>query len=150
MKNKFIRVISPFTLILVAVLDASVIYAGVFAVQKIIKEQSLINIAVCGIILAVLVVAVLVSKSVFTAGVKFDDSKLEFTAVDTDNIFEFGDIEKVEIKRDDKPSFTKNFNSRHSYIVLHLKGDKLATIDLGLTTKRTLFKIESEIKKRKG
>lgn len=148
MKDKFIRVLSPITLAVVAVLDISVVCFSVIAVQKITAEQSLINIAFCVIVFCVLIVAVLVSRVVVTAGVKFDDEKMEFTAVDTDNVFEYQAIQKVEVKRDDKASLTKNFNDRHSYIILHLEDDSVATIDLGLTTKKTLLKIENEINLR--
>lgn len=148
MKNKFIRVLSPFTLAIVLLFDVGAVYFGVLAIENIIQQRSRINIAFLAIMLFVIVVAVLVSKSIMSAGVRFYDDRLEFTAIDNDNVFQYSSIQSIETKRDDKASLTKNFDDRHSYIVLKLTQDRIATIDLGLTTKKTLQNIEKQINDR--
>ncbi len=148
MKEKFIRIISPITLAVVVLLDFAAVYFSVIAVRKTIQHISAVNIIFDFIMLVVFISAVLVTKSTLTAGVKFRDDCMEFTAIDNDNVFSYADIEKVETKRDSKASLTKNFNDRHSYILLHLTQDRIATIDIGLTTKRKLTEIEKEINLR--
>lgn len=149
MKEKFIRIISPIMLIVVLLLDCGAVCFSAIAVSKTIQQLSAVNIAFDFIMLVVIIVAVLVTKNTFTAGVKFSSDCMEFTAIDDDNMFSYSDIEKVKTKRDNKASLTKNFNDRHSYILLHLTKDRIATIDIGLTTKKTLCKIEKEINFRR-
>lgn len=149
MKEKFIRIISPITLVVVLLLDCATVCFSVIAVKKTIQQISAVHFAFDFIMLVVFAAAVLVTKSTLTAGVKFSGDGLEFTAIDNDNVFSYADIERVETKRDSKASLTKNFNDRHSYILLHLTQDRIAAIDIGLTTKRTLAKIEKEINLRK-
>lgn len=148
MKEKFIRIISPIMCIAVLLLDCASVSFSVIAVSKTIQQFNGLHIAFDFIMMVVIISAVLVTKGIFTGGVKFFDDRLEFTEIDSDNVFSYSDIEKVEAKRDSKASLTKNFNDRHSYILLHLTENRIATIDIGLTTKRTLEKIEKEIKIR--
>lgn len=148
MKEKFIRIISPIMCIVAVLLDCAAVGFSAIAVIKTMQKFSALNAAFDFIMIVVLISAVLVTKNMFTAGVKFYDDRLEFTEIDSDNIFAYADIEKVETKRDSKASLTKNFNDRHSYILLHLSENRIAAIDIGLTSKRTLDKIEKEIKTR--
>lgn len=148
MKNKFLRILSPITLVVVAILDAAVIGYGIYAIKRLIAVQNatIIIFAVCD--LAALIIAALVTKEVLSNGVKFYGDEMEFTGLDNDSIFAYADIEKVETEKDTKPSFVKNFVDRQSKIILTLKDERVVTIDVGLTTKNGLAAIEKEINER--
>mgnify|MGYP006906603603 CR=1 FL=1 len=148
MKNKFLRILSPITLVVVAILDTAVIGYGIHAIKRLIAVQNatIIIFAVCD--LAALIIAALVTKEVLSNGVKFYGDEMEFTGLDNDSIFVYADIEKVETERDTKPSFVKNFIDRQSKVILTLKDERVVTIDVGLTTKNGLKKIEDEINNR--
>lgn len=148
MKDKFLRILSPITLVVVAILDAAVIGYGIYAIKRLIAVQNatIIIFAVCD--LAALIIAALVTKEVLSNGVKFYGDEMEFTGLDNDSIFAYADIEKVETEKDTKPSFVKNFVDRQSKVILTLKDERVVTIDVGLTTKNGLKKIEDEINER--
>ena len=148
--KKFIRILSPIQLIVVGILDIAVIGYAVFAIKKLIQNQRSTTIFFAACVVAALIVAVLVTKEVVSHGVIFHDDEMEFTGLDTDNIFSYDDIVKVETQKDEKPSFVKNFMDRQSRIILTLKNDKVITIDIGLTTKGTLKNISDEICARTG
>lgn len=146
--KKFIRILSPITLAIVFALDIAVIGFCIYAVQRIIADVSAITIGFVAIDIFALIIAIFTTKEAFSNGVKFDDEKVEFTGLDTNNIFYYKDIEKVETQKDTKASLKKNFVDRYSHIILHLNNDTIATIDLGLTTTKALKKIEEEINKQ--
>lgn len=148
MKDKFLRILSPITLAVVAILDAAVIGYGIYAIKRLIAVQNttVIIFAVCD--LAALIIAALVTKEVLSNGVKFYGDEMEFTGLDNDSIFAYADIEKVETEKDTKPSFVKNFIDRQSKVILTLKDERVVTIDVGLTTKNGLAAIENEINER--
>ncbi len=148
MKDKFLRILSPITLTVVAILDAAVIGYGIYAIKRLIAVQNatIILFAICD--LAALIIAALVTKEVLSNGVKFYSDEMEFTGLDNDSIFAYADIEKVETEKDTKPSFVKNFIDRQSKVILTLKDERVVTIDVGLTTKNGLKKIEEEINNR--
>lgn len=148
MKDKFLRILSPITLAVVAILDAAVIGYGIYAIKRLIAVQNttIIIFALCD--LAALIIAALVTKEVLSNGVKFHSDEMEFTGLDKDSIFAYADIEKVETEKDTKPSFVKNFIDRQSKVILTLKDERVVTIDVGLTTKNGLAAIEKEINER--
>ena len=148
MKDKFLRILSPITLAVVAILDAAVIGYGIYAIKRLIAVQNttIIIFALCD--LAALIIAVLVTKEVLSNGVKFYSDEMEFTGIDKDSIFAYADIEKVETEKDTKPSFVKNFIDRQSKVILTLKDERVVTVDVGLTTKNGLAAIEKEINER--
>ena len=148
MKDKFLRILSPITLAVVAILDAAVIGYGIYAIKRLIAVQNttIIIFALCD--LAELIIAVLVTKEVLSNGVKFYSDEMEFTGLDKDSIFAYADIEKVETEKDTKPSFVKNFIDRQSKVILTLKDERVVTVDVGLTTKNGLAAIEKEINER--
>ena len=96
----------------------------------------------------VLILAVLMIREVVRHGVKFKETEFEFTALDDNNIFAYADIEGIETQRDDKASLTKNFDDRHSIIILTIKGGKTVAVDIGLTGKKKLLQIKNEIEQR--
>lgn len=148
MNEKFIRLLSPIRIAVVALLDIAVIAYAVFAIKKLIEfpSASVIFFAVCDFI--ALIVAVMVTKEIFSNGVKFYDDEMEFCGIDTDNIFAYDDIAGVETQKDTKASLVKNFVDRQSKVILTLKNSRVVTIDLGLTTKGGLEAVEKEINLR--
>ncbi len=145
MKNKFIRVISPLSLIVVLALDAAALFYAVVAVKKIIELASAINIffAVCEAF--AIIIAILTTIEVTKHGVIFRDDEMEFTGIDDNNTFKYASIIKVEAQKDESPSFVKNFLDRQSKIILTLQDESVVTIDIGLIPKSTLKKIADEI-----
>jgi hypothetical protein len=148
MKDRFIRVLSPFTLAFVAVLDVAVIIFAYYAIQKLSFQISAINVIFAIIELFAIIVAVLVTKEIFLNGVKFTNDKVEFTGLDDNNIIEYSQIEKIESSKDISASLKKNFVDRYSNIIIYLKDSSVITIELGLTTTKTLKKIIDELKLR--
>lgn len=148
MKDKFIKIISPIQLAVVGVLDIAVVAYLIFAIVKLIHNPKASVIFFAAGVAVALVVAFLVTKEILTNGVIFHDDELEFTGLDSDNVFDYNDIVKVETQKDDKPSLVKNFVDRQSRIILTLKDEKVVTIDIGITTKSTLEKVSTEIKSR--
>lgn len=148
MKDKFFRILSPITLIIVGVLNIAVIYFAVFAVKKLLAFTTAYAIFFAIMELFAIVIAVLITKSILTQGIKFSEESLEFTALDDNNIVRYCDIESVEIQKDEKASLKKNFNDRHSFVIFNMKDDTRLTVDIGLTSKKTLSKIKNEIDNR--
>lgn len=148
MKDKFIRVISPISFCVITVLDIAIIAFGVFAYQKITADKNIYNIMFVGIEVVAFIIGILASKEVVSNGVKFEYTKMEFTGLDENNIFEYKNIERIETNKDTKASLRKNFVDRYSSIIIHQTDGTVTTIELGLTTLKTLIKIEEEINKR--
>ena len=148
MKEKFLRILSPITLTVIAFLDLACICYAVFAIKKLIDFPSANAILFFACDIIAIIVAALVTKESFSNGIKFYDDELEFTMLDNNNIYAYSDIVSVETKKDTKASFTKNFIDRQSKLILTLKNEMVITIDIGLTTKGTLEKCKEEIESR--
>ena len=148
MKDKFIRIISPLTVLIICALDAGVIAYGIFAVKQMTERMTTSVILFAALDLVAVIIAVLVTKEVFSNGVKFYDDECEFTALDENNIFTYNDIASVEYTKDEAPSFTKNFADRNSVLTINLKNDSFVSIDLGYTSKGSVEKVVEEIKNR--
>lgn len=148
MDNKFIRVLSPITICVIGALDIAIIAFGYFAVQKIMEEANLWNIMFAVIEVIAIIIGFLVSQEVVSNGVKFSETEMEFTGLDENNIFEYAKIEKIETSKDTKASLKKNFVDRYSNIIIYQTDGSVTTIALGLTTVKTLSKIQNEINKR--
>lgn len=148
MKNKFIRIISPITVIVIAILDLAVIGYGIFAINKLIELVNTMSIIFAAIEVFAIIIAILVSKEVVSNGIIFRDDEAEFTGVDEDNIISYEDIKELEAYKDNAASLTKNFDFRHALFIFTLKDKKIHTIDVGLTTNRTVNKVLDEFKKR--
>ena len=148
MKEKFVRIISPLTLAIVIVLDAATIGYAIFAIKKIIDYPSANAIIFSACDFAALIIAVIVTTQTLPNGIKLYDDEVEFTGLDDDNIFAYNDIVSVETEKDTKASLVKNFNDRQSRIILNFKDDKTVTIDIGLTSRRTLEKVANEIRSK--
>ncbi len=145
MKKKFIRILSPITLIVIALLDIAVISFAVFSVKKIIEVQNLYSIFFAAIEILAIIVAVLVTKETIGNGIIFYEDKLEFTGIDDKNVFHYNDIAEVETYRDTKASLKKNFIDRHSLIIITLNDETVTTVDIGLTSKKVLIEFKKEL-----
>ncbi len=150
MKEKFIRIISPITLAVIAVLDAGVLFYAIYAIKRLINYPSTPVILFAALDAVALIIAILVTKEVLSNGVKFYDDEFEFTMLDENNIFEYSDIEKIAISKDTSASLKKDFFDRSSIMVFTLKEGKELTIDLGYTSKKSLEAVANEIKERSG
>ena len=148
MEHKFIRVISPITAVIVLFLDGSVLALGYYCIKKITEEANFYTISFAVIETIIGLVAVLTSAEVLKNGVRFGTAQLEFTGLDNNNVFDYDKLERVETHKDTKASFKKNFVNRYSSVILYLTDGNVATIELGMTTKRKLKKIENEINQR--
>ena len=150
MKRKFIRIISPITIIVIALLDIAVTGFAVFSIKKIIEVQNLYSIFFGVFEILAIVVSVLVTKETIIHGIAFYEDRLEFTGIDDKNVFPYSDIAEVETYRDTKASLKKNFIDRHSLIIITLNDDTVTTIDIGLTSKKLLIKFKKELKEHIG
>lgn len=148
MEKKFIRVISPFSLAVTLVSDIAVIVLARLAIDRLKVTVDAYSIIFIAVIAFSAVLACGLSIQLFRNGVKFDMEKMEFTAIDDNNVFYYKEIEKIETIRDTKASLRKNLVDRYSRIIIYTVNNEVATIELGLTTNRALKKIEQEIQKR--
>lgn len=148
MDKKFIRILSPFSLVIIFALDICVILFSAYAVKKFTEGLNAYTIIFALIDLIAIITAFFASKEIFSNGVKFNDYELEFTGIDNNNIFKYTDITKVETQRDTSASLRKNFVDRYSILTLHLKDESSISIQLGMTTGKKLNKIKNEIEKR--
>lgn len=145
MKQKFIRIISPITIIVIALLDIAVIGFAVFSIKKIIEVQNLYSIFFGAIEIFAIIVAALVTKEAISNGIVFYEDRLEFTGIDDKNVFPYSDIAEVETYQDTKASLKKNFIDRHSLIIITLNDETVTTVDVGLTSKKLLTKFKKEL-----
>ncbi len=145
MKPKFIRIISPITLPVILLFDVSVGYYTYIAIRKIMVDQSEFAYIFLLLQIGAVILAVLTTREVLRHGVRVTEQYVEFTALDSDNKVRFDEIESIAVQRDTKPSFKKNFVNRYSSLIFYLNDDSVLTVELGITTKRKLQKIENEI-----
>lgn len=146
MNKKFIRILSPITLAVVATLDAAVVGFGIFAVQKIITALSAAVIFFVIIEIFAIIVGTLVTRETIKNGVIFYEDKFEFNGLDDKNIFFYQNIKEIETYQDTSASLSKNFADRHALIIITDSDGAVTTVDIGLTTKGTLRKIKEELK----
>lgn len=96
-----------------------------------------------------LIVAIKVTINQFKTGIEFNDDKCVFNALDSDNEFAYKDIVKIDIRKDDKASFIKNFIDRYGCISLTMVDGRIHTITLGLIPRKKLVEIKKQIEMRK-
>ena len=148
MKNKFIRVLQPLSVLFLVLLDAASVLLLIPAIKRITDSLSFYSAAFLLIDLVVFVSALMSTLQSLKNGIVFSETSLVFTALDSNNVYKYTDIEKAEGVKDSKASFKKNFVDRYSSVILYLKDGSVATIELGFTTKKKLRQIISEIEKR--
>lgn len=142
---KFVRCVSLISLAVATMIVVVCVIFSIYAVNRIIENADFWGIMFAVIMVFSDIIGVLMIKEVLSNGVKFYDDYVEFTGVDTDNVYKYDDIEKVEASRDTKASFRKNFVDRYSNVSIYLKDESMAYIQLGLTSGRTLKKIIDEL-----
>ena len=148
MKDKFIRVTSPPALLFTVCFDAVVLFLCVLATARLFQGIRFYSVAFAVIAAILVPVAVLTTREQMKNGVHFRDKKIEFTGLDEHNVYAYADIEKAEVYKDTGASLKKNFVERYSSVILYLKNGEVATVELGVTTKSTLKKIENELQER--
>ena len=156
MKNKFVRCLSPITAGVTLAMLIAVAFNGYYSVTKIIQSPDWKTavylfvelVAFVHRILVAVAIVVLMIKEIIKTGVYFGDDRVEFTGVDDNNVFEYSRISRVEAVRDTKASLKKNFVDRYSRVILYLDDDSVVTVELGLTSKKTLDYINNEFKQR--
>lgn len=148
MEDKFIRVVSPFTLAVSLVLDFACVFLCYTAVISIGNRMDFWQIAFYIIDIISVILVVLYNKETFSNGVKFSEECIEFVGIDDDNVFEYSHIVKVETYKDTKASFKKSFTDRFSLLILTLDDGTQVTVSLGYTTKKTLDKILPQLNSR--
>lgn len=148
MKDRFVMCLSPITAAVTLAMAVAVAVNAYFCGEKVAEGFDWkVGVYVLVEIVAAVIV-VLMAKEVLKTGVRFTSDKVEFTGVDENNVFEYSHIVKVQTARDTKASLKKNFVDRYSHIIIFLDDDSVATVELGLTTKRTLKAIDDEFKAR--
>ena len=148
MKNKFVRCLSPITAGVTLAMLIAVAFNGYYSVTKIIQSPDWKTAVYLFVELVAVAIVVLMIKEIIKTGVYFGDDRVEFTGVDDNNVFEYSRISRVEAVRDTKASLKKNFVDRYSRVILYLDDDSVVTVELGLTSKKTLDCINNEFKQR--
>ena len=148
MKNKFVRIISPISVVMALILDTAVCYFAYYAYNKLRLEVKLTNIIFAIIVVCSVALAIFYTREVLRHGIRFTENGLEISFLDENNYFKYSDIKGVQVFKDTKASFKKNFLDRYSRLTLEFKDGNRRAIELGLTTKRKLRKIENEINSR--
>ena len=148
MRNKLIRVISPLSTFILFALDAIALVMTYLSVRAVVGKASFYTVCFLLIMIIVLTALILATRSIFNNGIIFYDDKLEFTALDSDNVFHYSAISRVEAHKDSAASLKKKYTERYSSLILYLNDGTVATIELGATTKKKLSLIEKEINNR--
>lgn len=144
MEEKFIRVNSPLAFLVTVCFDVAALFFLSISVYGIIKERNVFTVLSLVICLTVQIIAIMVTVTQRKKGVKFYKDKAEFTFLDENNIYEYKDVNKIETHKDTGASLKKNFVDRYSSVIIYLNDGTVATVELGITTKKTLLKIEKE------
>ncbi len=146
MKKEFIRIVSPLSVLIALVLDSASIWLTAFVINDFISGKADgMSIAFAVMLILALIISALFTKEIFSNGIIFYEDRCEFNALDEDNVIYYKDIESIENYKDTKASLKKNFNERHTLIIFNLKNDMVHTVDIGLSTNRTLKKIISKL-----
>lgn len=146
MKKEFIRIVSPLSVFIALVLDGASIWLTAFVINNLISGKTDGMLIAFGVmVIFALIISFLFTKEIISNGIIFYDDRCEFNALDNDNVIYYKDIESIEKYKDTKASLKKNFSDRHSLIIFNLKNDMVHTVDIGLSTKRTLNKIITEL-----
>ncbi len=148
MKDKFIGTSSPAVKIFAACFNTVSFFICYIGIVKAIRAFGLLNAVFAIIGITLFIISIFVSKEVLKNGVKFSDSLVEFTAHDKYNYYHYSDIKRVEVYKNTDASLKKGFVDRYSSLILYMKDGTVATVELGITTKKALREILTEIRKR--
>ena len=148
MNKKLIRIFSPITIAVFAILDLAVIYFGYQAITKFMASISPITIFFVAVEIGAIILAILVTKEIFSNGVAFYDDEMEFTGLDENNVIEYGRVKSIKIFKDNAASLVKNFNDRHTIVYITFNDDDKLSVDLGLTTDKLVKELTAELNTR--
>ncbi len=148
MDKRLIRILSPITICVFALLDLAVIYFGYEAVSKILLAVTPLTVFFVAVEIGAIIIAVLVTKEILTNGIVFYDDEMEFTGLDSYNTVEYSEVKSVKIIKDNAASLVKNFNDRHTFVFFIFKNGETLSIDLGLTTNKLVKTFASELNSR--
>lgn len=148
MKNRFIRIMPPSSFIIALLCDITSVIILFTAVIRIIHRAEFIYICLAIIGTALLFIGILTTKELLSCGVSFKEDVLIFTGLDKNNEYRYKEISEIETYKDTKASLRKTLVERYSSVIIHLKNGDVATVELGITTKRKLKRIENEINER--
>lgn len=147
--KKFINTASVLTFLVIAALDCGVAYFLKFAIEEIGTGE---NIGVAVVFAAMMAFALFVALKVTIdqckAGVEFHEKECVFNGMDSDNTFPYQDIVKVQIEKDEKVSFIKNFLDKSALIKLETTDGRIHIINLGTLSRRRLAQIKQQIELR--
>lgn len=142
---KFVRCVSIFALAVAIILDTACAVFSVYSIISLRERADFWGITFVVIMLFSDALGVLFTKETLSNGVKFFDDYVEFTGIDENNVYKYSDIERVESSRDTRASFRKNLVDRYSNVTLYLRDESIVSIQLGLTSGKTLKKITDEL-----
>lgn len=148
MKKNFVRILSPMNIAVALLLDMATIVLTVIDIEALISEINIYNIIFAIVMLLAIIVSVLYTKQVLSNGIYFYDDCCEFNMLDDDNKINYADIVGVETYKDTSASLKKGFVERYSVLMLKLNDNTTFTVNLGLTTKKSLKKIKAEFEKK--
>lgn len=145
---KFVRCVSIFALAVAIILDAACTVFSVYSIISLRERADFWGIAFVVIMLFSDALGVLFTKETLSNGVKFFDDYVEFTGIDENNVYKYSDIERAESSRDTRASLRKNLVDRYSNVTLYLRDESIVSIQLGLTSGKTLKRITDELTSR--
>lgn len=146
--EKFIRILSVPTLIIILLADLAVLFFAVFAVDRLIQTPSILVIIIAVVEVFAIVVSVLVTKEIFTEGLALYNDHFDFPGIDDGGSMQYDEITDITCEKDTKASLTKNFTDRHAFITFETKSHDLRTVDLGLVSVRTLENVTRTLCRR--
>lgn len=148
MKKDIFKIISPIHVLISIIFDAASIWVTSISIISIKSGATFYNIVFLIISVFAIILAIFYTKEIFSNGILFYDDRLEFTSLDENNIIKYNEINSIETFKDTKASLKKNLYERRSLLIFNLKDGNIQTIDLGLTSKKTLSKIENKINEK--
>ena len=148
MDKKLIRILSPITVAVFAILDIAVLYFGCVSIKKLSIAITPLTVFFIAVEIAAIIIAVLVNREIFSNGILFLDDEMEFTGVDEHNIVAYEKVKAIKIFKDNSVSLVKNFNDRHTIIHFTFTDDEALSVDIGITTDRVLKSISEELSAR--
>lgn len=147
--KKFINTASLLTFLVVVLLDCGTAYFFKFAIKKIITgERSGTAILFAVMMAFALFIAIKVTIDQCKTGVEFHKDACVFNGIDSDNRFVYDDIKSVDIEKDEKISFIKNFTDRSGLLKIETREGRIHILNLGTLSRKRLLTIKKQISMR--
>lgn len=148
--QKFIRILSVPTLVIILLADLAVLFFAGFAIDRLIHTPNILVIIIAVVEVFAIVVSILVTKQIFCEGLSLYEDRFDFTGIDDGGSLKYEDIVDITCEKDTKASLVKNFSDRHAFLTFETKTYDLRTVDLGLVSVRTAEAITRELCSRCG